>query len=367
MSRINWEKINHTAQALVFIAILGYFSIQVLVYLKDILTIFISAGLLAFLSNELVQPLCKLKIPRWLAIILVHLFAVIILGIGLALILPPMIDQIGGLINSIPEYANKSQTWVGAWQDKFTAWGIPIHLEETFISVIDGFRNFLLKISTGIPQLILDGFTIFINVIMVLVISIYLLLDFNKIWQKCLDILPSHHQKRWEYLRRELARSLRGFMRGQVFGSLLALVTMLIIYPLLGLNFGVIAGVYYGLASLIPYFGPFIGLFPILLLALLQGFWMLLWVFIITVALQQIRDTIILPRLMSETVGIHPLEIFIAILVGIKVGGFLGLMLAIPVAGVLDAVFRTIFIHKEEVVQEDPPEEEKINETKAKT
>lgn len=351
MSRINWGKVNHTAQALVFIAILGYFSIQVLVYFKDVLTIFISAGLLAFLANELVHPLCKLKVPRWLAIILVHLFAIIILGLGVALVLPPVIEQAGSLINSIPQNAAKIQEWVGILQNKFTTWGIPIQIEPTIASIIDGFRNFLLKISSGFPQLLIDGFTVFINVIMVIVISIYLLLDFNTIWNKILDILPTNHKTRWEYLQKELTKCLRGFIRGQVFGSLLALVTMIIVYPLLGLNFGVIAGVYYGLASLIPYFGPFIGLLPILLLALFQGGWMLLWIFIITVALQQIRDTVILPKLMSESVGIHPLGIFIAILVGIKVGGFLGLILAIPIAGVIDAVFRTIFIHKDEPVQ----------------
>ena len=343
MNKINWARISHITQSLVFIAVLFYFSLQVLIYFKDILTIFISAGLLAFLSNEMVRPLSKIKIPRGVSIILVHVLAFIVLGVTIALIIPPVIQQAGSLINSIPDYATKVQEWVKGGESKFLSMGIPIQLEQTITSFLDGFKNFILNFSSGFPQLLIDSFSVFINVIMILVISIYLLLDFDKLWQKFLNIFQPKPRKKMDYLKREMTRSLRGFLIGQVFGSLITIAVLIIVYPLLGLNFGIIAAVVYGVITLIPYFGPYIGILPVAFLAVLQGPWMFLWILVITMVFEQFKNTVVLPKLMSESIGIHPLGIFIAILVGLKVGGFLGLVLGIPIAGVLEAVFRVVF------------------------
>jgi predicted PurR-regulated permease PerM len=117
----------------------------------------------------------------------------------------------------------------------------------------------------------------------------------------------------------------------------------IIVYTLIGLNYGIVAGVVLGTMEIVPYFGTFIGYLPVIFLSLSQGLTMFLLTVTLTIIIQQIKDNILVPKVVGESIGIHPLGIFISILIGAKVAGILGIFLAIPVAGVVQALINVLF------------------------
>ncbi|MBC7474418.1 MAG: AI-2E family transporter, partial [Candidatus Sericytochromatia bacterium] len=113
-----------------------------------------------------------------------------------------------------------------------------------------------------------------------------------------------------------------------------------------------VAGVILGLLEVIPYFGAFIGMALVSALALSQSFNMFIIALVLTVIIQQIKDNILLPKWLNESIGIHPLGVFISILIGGRVAGFMGIFLAIPLAGLVQALIRVIFSYDSDIAKD---------------
>ena len=103
-----------------------------------------------------------------------------------------------------------------------------------------------------------------------------------------------------------------------------------------------------GLTVIIPFFGPIIALIPVLGVTAVAAGDRLLWVFIAMVLLQQVALNVISPRIMSRTIGIHPIFVFLSILLGAKVAGFWGVVLAMPIAGVLNTLLQYVWVEPAE-------------------
>src|SRR5256885_14828079 len=133
-----------------------------------------------------------------------------------------------------------------------------------------------------------------------------------------------------------LFRSIRGsLLLGLIYG-----VATLAILVALGVPFAGVLAVLSGLAMIIPFFGPIIAEIPVLAVALLGAPDVFFWVLALTIALQQIVLNVIGPRIMSNAIGIHPIFVFLALLLGSRIAGFWGVFLAVPVAGIFNTFLR---------------------------
>jgi len=112
---------------------------------------------------------------------------------------------------------------------------------------------------------------------------------------------------------------------------------------MLGVPFAGVLAVLSGLAMLIPFFGPIIAEIPVVVVALLGAPDVFLWVLVLTIALQQVVLNVIGPRIMSSAIGIHPIFVFLALLLGSRIAGFWGVFLAMPVAGIFNTFLRYVF------------------------
>src|SRR5439155_417683 len=135
-------------------------------------------------------------------------------------------------------------------------------------------------------------------------------------------------------------RSFGGFIRGSLLLGLIYGVATLALLVAFGVPFAGVLATLSGLAMIIPFFGPIIAEIPVLLVTLLGAPDQLLWVLVLTLVLQQIVLNIIGPRLMSNAIGIHPIFVFLALLLGSRIAGFWGVFLAVPVAGVINTFVR---------------------------
>jgi predicted PurR-regulated permease PerM len=180
----------------------------------------------------------------------------------------------------------------------------------------------------------------FLNLILGIVVSIYLLKDkdfFLRLWRKMLHIvLPMKANAVLTETLSDINRIVSQFLRGQLLDALIIAVLSSIGLTLIGLDFALFIGCFAGLCNIIPYFGPVISIVPAALVGLLTGGPIeALFAILVLVVIQQIDANIIYPRVVGSSMGLHPLFVLISVTVGGYYGGILGMILAVPTAAII--------------------------------
>jgi predicted PurR-regulated permease PerM len=170
-------------------------------------------------------------------------------------------------------------------------------------------------------------------------LSFYLLLDGHRIAEGLVHLTPVAWRPEVRFFMASVDRTFGGFIRGQVIQGLIYGAGTGLIAALVGLNYALLLAILAGLLMLVPVVGAFLAIIPPLLVAGLQGGWgTLLLVALALIVLQQIVLNVVAPRVVGHAVGLHPLLFFLAMLVGLKVGGAAGALFGVPIAGVLNAM-----------------------------
>jgi predicted PurR-regulated permease PerM len=185
--------------------------------------------------------------------------------------------------------------------------------------------------------------TIFFNVTLVLIIAFLMLNDGNQMWHRFTRVLSPELGSEAELLRQSADRSFGGFIRGSlILGLIYAIATLAILIPL-GIPYAGVLSLVSGLTMVIPFFGPIIAIIPVLAVTFVGATDRLLIVFILVLAVQQVLLNVVGPRIMSRSIGIHPIFVFLALLLGAKLAGFWGVFLAMPVAGIVNTFLRYLY------------------------
>jgi predicted PurR-regulated permease PerM len=339
---IDWAKAYHQTATIALLLVLGYVLLQVVTYMADVVSILVSALLLAYVLQLVVDPL-SLRMPRMLAVGMVVLGALVLLSAVAALLVPLVVTQVQDLVQSLPGAldraqiaAQRVQEWLATRNFRanidLEAWLMP-RLQEASSYVTGNMGGYLAS-----------GFFSAFSIAMTLVCAFYFLLDSRRLWEGLSRLLPPPAALTLDYFRLELDKSLNNYFRGQVINASVVLAASTIVFNLLGMEYGVVGGLVWGVCEIIPMFGTYVGIGTCLLLALLQGGGIVWKVLLAALVIQQIKDNIISPRVMSATTGLHPVVIIAAVLTGMKLAGFLGILLAIPVTAVAVATLRVYVI-----------------------
>ena len=166
------------------------------------------------------------------------------------------------------------------------------------------------------------------------ILAYYLLRDKAIICEKINGIFPCAYKQRIAYLCREIDRVLTKFIRGHLLLALIVGILMAIGLSIINVKFAILLGIFAGVLDLVPYFGPILGAIPAVAIALLDSKSKAIYVIIITVLIQQLESNYLSPKILGESVGLHPLAIIFVVLAGGHLFGFLGLVLAVPAAAI---------------------------------
>jgi predicted PurR-regulated permease PerM len=188
--------------------------------------------------------------------------------------------------------------------------------------------------STGLG-LVVGTFNWFLDFILILVISFYMLIDGERVWRSLTSILSS---KIREGLTESLQRNLQRFVTGQLLLGLFMATTLTLTFWALRVPFFLLFAVFIGLMEVIPFVGATLGIATVVTVVAFIDWWLALEVLGIALALQQIKDNLIAPRILGKLTGLSPVIIFVSLLLGAKVGGLLGVILAIPLTGVVKSL-----------------------------
>ena len=332
--RILWGRVT--------LAVLSILIIALAVKTWSVVQVFLAAVLLAYLLDAPVKFLEKQNCPRLMAISLIYALLLILLIFLGVWAIPVLNTQAAELGEALPEYIGRIKIIAEQINSYYQHLQLPEEIQEVFS---DWFGNaktaagdFLQRFLNGIIPVLSSSFVWFL----VPIISFYLLKD-KEILQKFFwQLLPLRHKNEEKAFLGELHQVAMNFLQGSLLvGSIVGLLTAIGLW-LAGIDFALIFGLIAGICNIIPYFGPIIGAVPAVVFAFFQAPGKALLAVLVMVIVQQVESHFITPKIMGDKLGLHPVVVMFALLAGGKLIGFWGLILAVPLAGMLKIIFKFI-------------------------
>ena len=329
--RINW---------LIAIALAGW-----LVYLlTPILTPFVAAALLAYVGDPLADRLQKLKLPRALAVVAVFLLTFLSLGLLILLIVPLIRNQVGALLSALQAIgAQVEQVWLPWVVETFgIELGDDVGIGPFLARYSEMAGSWGGKVLMGVAESGGALATAVISLFLVPLLTFYLLRDWDLIVARAGALVPVSQRDTIFGLVRDADDMLGAFLRGQI----LVMFALAAIYSaglsIVGLKFAVAIGVVSGLVSFVPYLGLVFGVLLASMTVVLEPdpLWRLVGVFATFTIAQFIEGSVLTPKLVGDSTQLHPVWVIFALLAGGALFGFLGVLLAIPVAAVIGVLTR---------------------------
>lgn len=291
------------------------------------------------------------KLPRIIMVPTIYLLATaIIFGIFYA-ILPTLFNEVFTLSQDLPErYSNFVHGGLGGAIDSggFLAPALDEvldNLQQTIGNFVPDIFKFLTAIFGGI-----------LSFFLVVIFSFYLSLRRNDIEKSILALTPLRKQERVKDLIRRIQRRTGRWLQATFVLATFMGVTVFLILSLLGVKYALIIGLLAGFLELIPYVGPFVAGISIFAIASTQSLVLGLMAVGIYILLQQFEQAFIIPTVMSRVVGLNPLAILLAVLIGAQLAGFWGIIVAIPFIATLREVFKDVRKHSKNKLLKERPE-----------
>ena len=321
--------------------------------LAPVLTPFALAALLAYLGDPLADRLERVGVRgrtlgRTGAVVVVFLGLVLLFTLLMLVVIPLLIDQLQVLQRRIPQYVNWFVTTAIPWAQR--TFGLPgdlfdrEHIAELLQSSWQALGKGALAVAGSLGAGGQAVLTWLANLVLVPVVTFYLLRDWDDLVARVRGLLPRSVEPRATQLAREMDEVVGAFFRGQLLVMFaLGLIYMIGLW-LIGIDTAFLIGLGAGLLSIIPYLGTFVGLAAALIAALVQfGDWLhVLLVFVVFGVGQSLEGMVLTPKLVGDRVGLHPVAVIFAVMAGGQLFGFLGLLLALPVAAALMVLLRHV-------------------------
>lgn len=313
--------------------------------LRSVLLPFVAGIILGYLLDPWVSFFEKKGINRTLATLLVLLLVAIIVLPALSILIGVIDEQFGRFLSALPQYISafikKIEPLITRLKEYYP--GLDAEKIRTYLrSNISGGLKFA---GSVIRSIISGGFAFFnlLSLIMITpIVTFYMLRDWDKFVLKVDSLLPRRSKKSIRRQAKEIDRTLAGFIRGQLSVCVLLGIYYSVGLYLVGLELGVAVGFMAGLISFIPYVGSITGFAVSIGIGLAQfdTMWPIMQVIAVFLVGQFIEGNFLTPKLVGESIGLHPVWVMFALLAGGVLLGFLGLMIAIPVAAVIGVLIR---------------------------
>lgn len=302
------------------------------------LTPFVFAILLAYLLEPFVDALQGKGVPRIVAILVMYALVIFILVMFGVFVIPTIVDEVNRLIKQVPALTVEVQNLIQRLQDEYSRINLPTTVTDTIQRNLLSIQNYLLGLLNGVPQAIFSLLSKVVTIVLIPILSFYMLKDLNDIKRALVNLVPTNHRSRVVALFSRIDDTIGAWIRGQLTVGFIVGFLVVIGLEIVGMDFSLMLGTITGMTNIIPYFGPIIGAAPAIALALLRSPGMALKVLLVQLVAQQIESNFITPQVLGRQLGLHPLIIIFALLLGAQFGGLAGLLFAVPVAAVIKVV-----------------------------
>ncbi|MEM1111344.1 MAG: AI-2E family transporter [Pseudomonadota bacterium] len=338
--------VNRWWLALIAVLVLGL----LLHLLQPILLPFVLGALIAYLGDPLVDQLERRRVNRTVGVVVVFLLLTLIVLAVLLIAVPNILQQLDALIRKLPAlyqwFFEQALPWL---RERLN---VSAYLPQVDWSeqLADNWQS-VGKITAGaLKNMSASGAALVLalaNLALVPVVAFYLMRDWDIVVEKILNLFPLAWQSNVSYMVKEADEVVGAFLRGQ-FIVMCALGT---IYGfglwMIGVQLALVLGVIAGLASIVPYLGFIVGILAsaVAAYAQFQEWTMLIWVALVFGVGQLLESMVLTPVLVGDRIGLHPVAVIFALMAGGQLAGFLGVLLALPVAAVVMVFLRHAVDH----------------------
>jgi predicted PurR-regulated permease PerM len=307
-------------------------------YFHSLIVILVGASLLAFLLNYPVGWMEHQGARREQVAVLVFLLALsILLALGVTLV-PLVISQAQQLVTRLPEWIDSGRYQLVLLNDWAESQGFPINLDALVVQINDRVKGQLQAIAVQALNLAVVTVTSLLDFLLGMVLTFYLLQHGDELWQSLIAWLPVRIRQPFS---QTIRLSFQNYFIGQLIFGICMGSALTAIFLWLKVPFGLLFGITIGFMALVP-FGGTVGIILTTLLVALQDFWLGTRVLIASVIIQQILDNIVAPRILGSVTGLNPVWVLISVLTGARIGGLLGVVVAVPTAVVIKTALSAV-------------------------
>lgn len=337
--RFDWARSRDIVLTLIGGAVIVSIFGWILEHFTKILLVLVMGAVIAFMLAPTVARLERVGVRRGYATAIVYLSLLLVLIVAAGWIGGGLATQLSQLSQQVPVYASQIQKeGIPAIEQWLVARGVTAdfsRLQGDAASALQSISSVLLGRGISIITGITDAL---VNIVLVLVISLYLLLDARRIRDSLASLVPARRQRLFAFLEKSLVDVLGGYIRGQLAMAAIIGASSGIGCWLLGVRYPLVIGVLAFLFELIPMLGPVLAAIPAIVISLFQPFPLVLFVIAFFVVMQLVESNVLGPRITGHAVGLHPVVSILALLGGAEIAGLWGALFAVPVVGLVAVV-----------------------------
>ncbi len=337
--------INLLLLAIIGSAVVIYIGWRILEVIFSVLVLLLAAMLLAFLLDPLVARLQATGLPRGLSVLGVYLVLLaLIFGLG-GLLIVPLTGQIQALAKNLPSESKQLGHEINKLDAFFKSHNVPIDLKSLKTQGLAKATQVGSQLLSHTLDIVQTVARIVIDILAIIVISAYLLIDGPRIRHNILRIIPENARKNVLFVEAAVRVVVGSYVRGQLILAFIIGVMAAVGCFLLGVHYPLVLGLAAGFFELVPMLGPILGALPAIGVAAFQSWQLAVATVVLYIVIQQLEAHIIAPRVMGHAVGVHPVVAILAVLLGAELDGILGALVAVPVAGIIYVISQAIYSH----------------------
>jgi predicted PurR-regulated permease PerM len=323
----------------IFFIVVGLLTVWFFYLERAILTPFIVAAIFAYIFNPVVNFFSHhLRLPRALAVLIIYLAIVIVVAMASMAFSSRIVDESMELRHQATVITKTAKTQINS---------LPDWLKPAITDTLSSFDKGSFISTPAVISFLPKAFSQILSFIIFLFAAFYFLKEGRNMFDKMLNFVPNTFKVEVDILFRRINAVLGGYLRGQIFLIVFVSLALFIILTILGVKFALILAVFSGFAEIVPIIGPILAASVAALAAYIGGtsnfalapLQMALVVVVVYAVVRQVQDYLINPYVMGKITKLHPLVILFAVIAGEHIGGILGLILAVPIAGIIKIIF----------------------------
>lgn len=323
-------------------AVLIVLGLWFLWFVRDIVAIFVASILLASLIEPFASWFAQRRIPRGLAVLIVYVCLLSLTAIFVVLFVPVVREQSAQLFSHFTNYYSQATESLGQVRKFSEDYGFADNLTSSLATLQSSFATSFGSVFSTVKGVVGTVAATFI----VLVLAFYMVVEEEKMRKYFRSLAPVEYQPYVSHLMKKMSRKMGEWLRGQIILGVIVGVAVYIGLKLLGVNYALLLAIMAGVLEVVPYVGPIISFIPAVVIGAAESPIVGIGVAILYLVIQQIENHLLIPKIMQKVTGLNPILSILALLVGIKAGGLIGAILAIPLAMmgvvILEDLFRDV-------------------------
>lgn len=315
----------------------------ILYFSRSLVSPFLLAYFIAYAINPMVDLLERKGARRSYAILTVYLALGILTTMVMCLVIPRLIGDLTRALRKLPLFIQEFDHIGQTLDQYYDKWRLPPNLRFLTAEFTRRGELVLRRIMMDIAEGAISIFSQTIYLILVPILSYYISRDYPRMKKNTYQWLSNNLGYHWTRTFIQMDLVLRQYIRGQLLVTMLVGILISIGLMLLGFEVAFFLGLLAGIFNLIPYFGPVLGAFPVVVFALLKSPWDALYVICLFTLVNQLEVMFLTPKIIGESLGVHPLFVVYLILIGGKIFGLWGMIFAVPIGTIIWILLKSIY------------------------